>query len=307
MDRRRGLAVDEHKPSGRGKGNGHDRQEAGLGRIVAAYQYVNEAGALLFEVVRFQPKDFRQRRPDPTGRDGWNWKTKGVRQVPYRLPELIEAIGLGKPVFVVEGERDADRLMALDVPATTNAMGAGCWKPELNGFFAGARVVVIPDHDPQSTHKKTGAPMFHDDGRPVLPGQDHAEAVARHLCGVAARVQVLDLAEAWPAIPPHGDVSDWFDQGGGTVEALYALAENASVRLPDAKGRREAGATTMTTRSSTSTTRAPSARPSRRRRRRPAAGPNGWDACAATIAAESSPIWTMSSSPCAARNGSPAR
>ena len=230
-----GLAVDEHKPSGRGKGNGHDRQEAGLGRIVAAYQYVNEAGALLFEVVRFQPKDFRQRRPDPTGRDGWNWKTKGVRQVPYRLPELIEAIGLGKPVFVVEGERDADRLMALDVPATTNAMGAGCWKPELNGFFAGARVVVIPDHDPQSTHKKTGAPMFHDDGRPVLPGQDHAEAVARHLCGVAARVQVLDLAEAWPAIPPHGDVSDWFDQGGGTVEALYALAENASVRLPDAK------------------------------------------------------------------------
>ena len=53
-----GLAVDEHKPSGRGKGNGHDRQEAGLGRIVAAYQYVNEAGALLFEVVRFQPKTF---------------------------------------------------------------------------------------------------------------------------------------------------------------------------------------------------------------------------------------------------------
>lgn len=229
-----GLAVDEHKPNGRRRGNGHDRQEAGLGRIVAAYQYVDEVGQLLFEVVRFEPKDFRQRKQDPLARDGWTWKTKGVRQVPYRLPELIEAIALGKTVFVVEGERDADRLMALDVPATTNAMGAGCWKPELNQFFAGAAVVVIPDRDPQSTHKKTGAPMFHDDGRPVLPGQDHAEAVARHLCGVAARVQVLDLAEAWPAIPPHGDVSDWLDQGGGSREALYTLAENASVRLPDA-------------------------------------------------------------------------
>jgi AAA domain len=224
-----GLAVDD-KPNGTGKG--HAGQ--GLGRIVATYQYVAEAGQLLFEVVRFDPKDFRQRKPDPTARDGWNWKTKGVRQVPYRLPELIEAIALGKTVFVVEGEKDCNRLASLNIPATTNAMGAGNWKPELNQFFAGAHVVVIPDHDPQKKHEKTGEPMFHPDGRPVLPGQDHAEDVARHLCGVARRVQVLDLSEAWPDLPLKGDISDWLDHGG-TVEGLYALAEHASVRLPDAQ------------------------------------------------------------------------
>ncbi|MBI3182068.1 MAG: hypothetical protein HYZ28_07980 [Myxococcales bacterium] len=53
----------------------------GLGRIVAAYSYTDEAGALLFEVVRFEPKTFRQRRPD--GKGGWVWSIKGVRQVLY--------------------------------------------------------------------------------------------------------------------------------------------------------------------------------------------------------------------------------
>jgi hypothetical protein len=210
-----------------------EHQSNGLGRIVASYQYVDEAGQLLFEVVRFDPKDFRQRKPDPKG-DGWNWSTKGVRQVPYRLPELIEAIALGKTVFVVEGEKDTDRLIALGIPATTNAAGAGKWKADLNAFFAGADVVVIPDNDPQKVHQKTGEPMFHEDGRPVLPGQDHAEDVAKHLCRVAHRVQVLDLKEAWRSMPLKGDVSAWLDSGGGTAEELYRLAETASVRLPDA-------------------------------------------------------------------------
>jgi hypothetical protein len=212
--------------------NGDDRGRGGRGRIVATYPYHDENGETLFQVVRFEPKDFRQRRPDPTKPDGWNWSTKGVRQVPYRLPELIEAAALDKPIFIVEGERDVDRLMALGIPATTNAGGAGKWKPELNGFFAGASVVIIPDNDPQKKHPKTDAPMFHDDGRPVLPGQDHADAVARALMPVA-KIKLLDLSVVWSEMPLKGDISDWLDRGGGSAEALYDLINQLPLWSPD--------------------------------------------------------------------------
>lgn len=76
-------------------------------RIVATYNYRNETGELLFQVVRYEPKDFRQRRPN--GNSGWDWSTKGVRQVPYRLPELLERPE-GCPVYISEGEKDTDRL-----------------------------------------------------------------------------------------------------------------------------------------------------------------------------------------------------
>jgi hypothetical protein len=121
---------------------------------------------------------------------------------------LTAALALGHLVVIVEGEKDVDRLIKLGVPATCNVGGAGNWRDELNAPFDGADVVIIPDHDPQARHPKTGDLMFHPDGSPKLPGQDHAQAVARALDGVAKRVRVLDLADSWPAMPPKGDVSD---------------------------------------------------------------------------------------------------
>lgn len=92
------------------------------------YDYVDERGERLFQVVRFATrdgkKDFRQRRPDGSG--GWIWKLDGVRRVLYHLPDLT-----GKEaIFVVEGEKDADRLRSIGLPATTNAGGAGKWRDE---------------------------------------------------------------------------------------------------------------------------------------------------------------------------------
>ena len=81
-------------------------------KIVAAYDYIDESGALLFQVVRLDPKTFRQRRParpdDPPDqvRNNWVWSVEGVRQVLFRLPELIEALALERRVFIVEGEKD---------------------------------------------------------------------------------------------------------------------------------------------------------------------------------------------------------
>jgi hypothetical protein len=50
-----------------------------VSKIVAEYDYRDEVGDLLFQVVRFEPKDFRQRRPLGGGK--WAWDIKGVRRV----------------------------------------------------------------------------------------------------------------------------------------------------------------------------------------------------------------------------------
>jgi len=75
-------------------------------REVATYDYHDERGALLYQIVRFEPKAFRCRRPD--GKGGWLWNLDGARVVPYRLPGLAEA----QRVYIPKGEKDADALGA---------------------------------------------------------------------------------------------------------------------------------------------------------------------------------------------------
>jgi hypothetical protein len=197
-----------------------------LGEIEKVYPYRDEAGVVLFEAVRFRPKDFRQRRPDPSKPGKHIWNVEGVRQVPYRLPEVREAIKLGRTIAIVEGEKDADNLWRIGIAASCNAGGANKWKAALNEYFKGADVVIIPDHDPPTRDKQTNEPRFHPDGQLIIPGRDHARDVARNLSGVAARVRVLDLAKVWTGIPEKADISDFLQQGI-TREALELLIANA--------------------------------------------------------------------------------
>jgi hypothetical protein len=173
-----------------------DRAGNGRRHVVATYDYTDERGQLLYQTIRYVPKDFSQRRPD--GRGDWIWNLQGVRRVLYRLPELLAA-PLTEPVFVVEGEQDADRLRQQGLTATTSAMGAQAkWRPEYNEVLHGRRVVLLPDND--------------------APGRQHMEDVQRNLEGVALSVVVLTL----PDLPPKGDVSDWLD-AGGTRHALLEM------------------------------------------------------------------------------------
>jgi AAA domain len=170
--------------------------------IVATYNYMDESGAPLFEVVRLSPKDFRQRRPN--GKGGWNWSLGDARRVLYRLPEVRDAAASGRLVLVVEGEKDTDNLRKLGFTATCNPGGANKWRAEYNESLRGADVVIIGDNDPS--------------------GRSHAAHVASSLKDVARRVRVLDLCKAWPACPAKGDISDWIE-ASGTAEALLALIE----------------------------------------------------------------------------------
>ncbi len=183
----------------------------GKPREVAAYDYHDEGGELLFQSVRFEPGDdgarkkFRQRQPD--GRGGWEWNLKGVRLVPYRLPDLYAA-SVDRPVYVVEGEKDVESLHAIGMLATTNPMGAGKWKSEYNDYFAGRHIIVFPDNDD--------------------PGRKHAQAIARSLAGVAASVKVVEL----PGLSLKQDITDWL-QAGGTKEALLKLVLAAAAWTGD--------------------------------------------------------------------------
>jgi putative DNA primase/helicase len=64
------------------------------GRIVAQYDYSDEGGGLLYQVVRFDPKDFCQRRPDGGG--GWVWSLGDTRRVLYRLPAVARGVAEGR-------------------------------------------------------------------------------------------------------------------------------------------------------------------------------------------------------------------
>ena len=169
--------------------------------IAAIYDYRDETGALLFQVVRKIPKTFRQRRPDVSGPNGWTWNTSGVRRVPYRLPELLAAPG-DATVYIPEGEKDVDNLRALGLTATCNAGGAGKWTADLSPHLRGRHVVILPDNDD--------------------PGRDHAARLAASLRGQASSIRVLAL----PGLPEKGDASDWV-AAGGTATELERLAGEA--------------------------------------------------------------------------------
>jgi hypothetical protein len=200
------------------------------GRIVETYDYENETGAMTFQVVRYDPKDFRQRRPKVGG--GWIPSLHGVRLVPYHLPELIDAIAFERTVFIVEGEKDVDNVIALGAPATCNPRGAGKWANcNIDEHFRGANVVIIADNDPQTRNKKTGELLTHQDGRPRFAGWDHAYEVAQHLEPVAESVRLVDLKHVWPQCPEKGDISDWIN-AGGRMQALYDIAEQTPLFDP---------------------------------------------------------------------------
>ena len=188
--------------------NGHG---AAVRQIVATYDYTDAHGTLLYQVVRYDPKDFRQRRSD--GRGDWIGNLDGVARVLYRLPHLKGH----DVVVVVEGEKDADRLAALGYAATTNAQGAGKWKAEYTRQLrdAGVRLVLIlPDNDE--------------------PGWKHAQTVAAALRAVGIAVAVIELPGLSPRRESHGeDVSDWLDAGHTPDELRDVLAAATAAPAPD--------------------------------------------------------------------------
>ena len=162
-------------------------------KIVTTYDYKDESENLLFQTVRYEPKDFKQRRPD--GKENWLYNLQGILLVPYNLSEVIKA----KSVIIVEGEKDVETLKRINLIACCNPMGAGKWKAEYNHYFKGKKIAIFPDNDE--------------------PGKRHAETISKNLKGIAESIKVIEL----PGLPAKGDISDWLNHGHTKDELLKVI------------------------------------------------------------------------------------
>lgn len=165
---------------------------AKAGSPPATYIYELEDGA---PYLRIDRPGFYQHHWNGSG---WAKGAPKGPKIPYRLPELLQAEH--DTVLIVEGEKDADKLVSLGLLATTNSGGAEKWTADLNQYFKGRDVYILPDNDDV--------------------GERHAAKVAESLATVAREIRIVRL----PGLPPKGDVSDWLD-GGGTVDELARLME----------------------------------------------------------------------------------
>jgi 5S rRNA maturation endonuclease (ribonuclease M5) len=172
--------------------------------IDETYDYTDENGNLLYQVVRYHPKNFKHRRPNGKG---WIWNLNGIEPVLYRLPEIIEAVGK-ELIWIVEGEKDVETLKSQNIIATTTSGGASArWLPQYNEILHGADIAIIPDNDEA--------------------GQARTLRIAKNLYGWAKGIKIVYLPK------DIKDITDWFEQGH-TKEEL--LEQYKVTRLFDIKG-----------------------------------------------------------------------
>jgi len=169
-----------------------------------AYDYVLPNGELSYQVIKrlsINGKTFYQRRPDGNG--GWISNLLGVEPVIYKLPEIINRPN--ETVYIVEGEKDADKLHSLGLLATTNSGGAGKWDDRLNKYLSGRNIIIIPDNDEA--------------------GRTHAQKVFNSLERVARSVTIKELRN----VKDKGDVSDYLLTH--SLEEFDALPETGKKQL----------------------------------------------------------------------------
>lgn len=161
------------------------------GSVVAdTYEYYDESDEPLYRVLRLNPKGFFQERWED---DEWKPGMREVRRVLYHLPELVRA-DPDEPVYVTEGEKDADNLSrGAGVFTTTLLGGAGKWKDEYAPYFSDRDVVIIQDNDEA--------------------GEKHAALLTEKLRGVARSIRTLR-----PAVGK--DVTDHLLAGLGVADLV---------------------------------------------------------------------------------------
>jgi hypothetical protein len=165
-------------------------------RIIASYVYEDETGEPLFYVDRWDPKAFTQRAA--SGKSGAG-AMKGVRRVPFRLRQLLEA-PLDAWILIPEGERDVLTAVMLGYDATCNSGGAGKFLAEFAAYLKGKRIAVLPDAGEV--------------------GEAHGRSVARTSLAVAAEVRIVRMPDG------HKDLSDAV-AAGLTRDQLQALIDEA--------------------------------------------------------------------------------
>lgn len=174
-------------------GQENNKDRAVLPKIVATYDYTNEQSELVYQVVRMEPKSFRQRQKMASGE--WQWNMEGITRILYRLPEVL----LAQVVVCCEGEKDVEAVRTLGWTATCNVSGAGKWIPAYSDTLKGKDVIIIPDND--------------------QVGQKHASDILASLTDKASSVKVV------PMPSPYKDASDFIGSFSSSELAANGLRE----------------------------------------------------------------------------------
>ena len=160
------------------------------------YLYTDEVGNLAHLVARLEHP--AKKKVFVQGANN-RWGVKGVQLYPYNLPAVIAS----HYAIVCEGEKAAQCLIDLGLPATTNVSGAGKWLADYSQYFRGKQVFILPDNDDE--------------------GAKHAKQVAKSLLPVAGSVKIVPTSKA-----PKGDAFDYIAEGN-TIDDLSALCAAAPV------------------------------------------------------------------------------
>lgn len=199
-------------------------------KVKATYDYRDEEGVLKYQVTRWEPKDFTQRRPG--ARKGeWINNMTGVQSIPFNLPDVAELVEHGTDedeLWIVEGEKDVLALRdAYSAVATCNHMGAGSWTDEHSKHLIGfkGQLVIVADND----------------DKPTKPGQKHALAVYESVLRVAGIeadiVYPVEGKDAADVVGRYGP-DDGFELV--TPDMLRAEIAEAAKDAPSAEDARDA-------------------------------------------------------------------
>jgi putative DNA primase/helicase len=171
------------------------------------WDYVDINGNIVSQKIRYTKRDgsksYYQQRPDGMG--GWIKESKSTCL--YNLPKVIEGVKAGRLVFLVEGEKCADALIARGLCATTSGSNTSWRDKYVEVLKDAAGVVILPDND--------------------IPGRNYANIVARALHKEKTPIYMIELE----GLPDKGDVFDWFSNGH-SKEELIELVEKTTEFIP---------------------------------------------------------------------------
>jgi hypothetical protein len=164
----------------------------------ATFFYTDELGTILYRVVRIEGRD-------EDGKPGKRFEAHALRKgkwlrgmfgqapVPYHLPDIELARATGRPLIMIEGERDADWLRSLGFLATSTPFGAGFnIRPDWRPYFEGITFLAL------------------------IGDGDHAgrRAVARRAQALEGTADAIAVIDPWP---------DHIDDGYDTTDLINEL------------------------------------------------------------------------------------
>src|SRR5215469_399922 len=186
---------------------------ARIGELVKVYPYRHRDCSLAFANLRIEQPEGKKTFRMMAEIDGeWQLKRPGKPAEGWPLYGLpASCTSPDEPVFVVEGEKDVDSLVALGLMAVTsggaNTADDADWTP-----LRGRRVILWPDNDDA--------------------GQKYMDRVQANLSRLGCRIERIDVTAL--GLAEKGDCSDWLSMNTeSSAEDVLALPRVAGATGAD--------------------------------------------------------------------------